>query len=598
MNPHVHPLFIVSNLPLHCGTKTPILRAMKTWISRLVFLLLLGCCLVWLIPALLVHVLAYDQLLHYVVGTLHRPDLENTLRTRFFTASKFSLLQTLLPVLALVGTSVAAYLWYKRKNILHTISGYLQWCAVQKQKIALTWRETAAPIRWLMRLLLLLLAARSVYYATTWNVQYDEAWNYNYFLGQKWWYSIVAYNNYPLHNLLAWPLAKLMPGATTLAMRIPGILAGLTACFGVFVCTQRLWRNERLSLLCSALFACLPVTVFYMLYARGVMLEILFALPLAYFIIKAMQQPMSRNALFTFVVLQALGTYSMLSHPYFIAFSGLALVVSQLFKHKSKWFAYSWLLIASVLAGLLLLVPVMMGTGLGLGLQVAAGQHSNITLSLLLTQVEKNAQFITGYSYAFYVLALINLIALRHSSKQVQATALLNFCLLLCPIFIPLLTHTVPPERALAFLVVVPVLTMGLAIRMLPKPIPAYAYGLGGLLLISILSWKSHTHGFLNWSRKKDKAARETATVLMQQGVQTLYNQCADMSYYIPAIDYYYRIEGQHISFYSSEQASTRYAPVSESGKFDITASCCPDTTVTPPRLVKRFYGVCLTRNH
>ncbi|KXK43870.1 MAG: hypothetical protein UZ11_BCD004000430 [Bacteroidetes bacterium OLB11] len=90
----------------------------------------------------------------------------------------------------------------------------------------------------MLAICLFIILTRSFYFANSYYIQYDEAWNYNYFLAHNPVYTIFAYNNYPLHNLVSSFFLTFLP-ANTVVLRLPSILIGIFSCLFVFAIIQK-----------------------------------------------------------------------------------------------------------------------------------------------------------------------------------------------------------------------------------------------------------------------------------------------------------------------------------------------------------------------
>jgi hypothetical protein len=407
--------------------------------------------------------------------------------------------------------------------------------------------------------------------ATIFYIQYDEAWNYNLFLDKQLFYSIGAYNNYPLHNIVSWCLVHVL-GSSVLVLRLTSILSGLCCTFVVALCVQHFVKNEKLALLAAALFCCLPVSLFYMLYARGVLLEMAVALLVSSLILHYSNLGFTLKRVLLVSVLNAFGTYSMLSHPYFIVSSFAALLLYSLLYEQKNWLlvlAYGFF---SLLFSVTLLIPMMLGTGLSPVIAVLT-RHQAIQLNDIISYVERVSFFITGFSHSFYFLFVLSsslLVYFFRKNNLLCLLSLFNCSLLLLPVFIPLLTNVYPPERAISFLVLVPLNSAVLFFYYLDK-IRVVRFMVYPLALFSlwVFSYNTYTHPFLNWSRVLDKQVMDVAMLLKQNHITRVYNDSREFDYFIPGIEFYCKQHHKSIEFSSSSISSTRYAST-----IDATIQC------------------------
>ncbi len=514
---------------------------------------------------------SYASFIQAVLASIQRPDLETVIRTHYFSLEKFNRMRWCLLISLVFSAAIllALYRYKKEYNhlidrIIRSVSNYLN----SIQRILLSFSKTG---RIALALLLFILLCRSIYMATTFYIQYDEAWNYNLFLDKQLFYSIGAYNNYPLHNIVSWCLVHLL-GSSVVVLRLTSILSGLFCTFVVALCVQHFVKNEKLALLAAALFCCLPVSLFYMLYARGVLLEMAVALLVSFLILHYSNIGFTLKRVLFVSVLNAIGTYSMLSHPYFIVGSFAALLLySLLFEQKNCLLvlAYGFF---SLLFSVSMLIPMMLGTGLSPVIAVLS-HHQAIQLNDIIRYVARVSFFITGFSTSFYFLFVFSIGLLVYFVRKNNLLCLLslfNCSWLLLPVFIPLLTNVYPPERALSFLVLVPLNSAVLFFYYLDK-IRVVRFMVYPLALFSlwVFSYNTYTHPFLNWSRELDKQVMDVAMVLKQNHITHVYNDSREFDYFIPGIEFYFKQHHRPIEFSSSSISSTRYAST-----IDTTIQC------------------------
>lgn len=514
---------------------------------------------------------SYASFIQAVLDSIQRPDLETVIRTHYFSLEKFNRMRWCLVISVVISTAIllALYRYKKEYNhlidrIIRSVSNYLN----SIQRILLSFSKTG---RIALALLLFILLCRSIYMATTFYIQYDEAWNYNLFLDKQLFYSIGAYNNYPLHNIVSWCLVHLL-GSSVVVLRLTSILSGLFCTFVVALCVQHFVKNEKLALLAAALFCCLPVSLFYMLYARGVLLEMAVALLVSFLILHYSNISFTLKRVLFVSVLNAFGTYSMLSHPYFIVGSFAALLLYSLLYEQKKCLlvlAYGFF---SLLFSGSMLIPMMLGTGLSPVIAVLS-HHQAIQLNDIIRYVERVSFFITGFGSSFYFLFLFSiglLVYFFRKNNLLCMLSLFNCSWLLLPVFIPLLTNVYPPERTLSFLVLVPLNSAVLFFYYLDK-IRVVRFMVYPLALFSlwVFSYNTYRHPFLNWSRELDKQVMDVAMVLKQNHITRVYNDSREFDYFIPGIEFNFKQHHRPIEFSSSSISSTRYAST-----IDATIQC------------------------
>jgi len=518
----------------------------------------------------------YDTLVQTILDGLHRQDLYTILTTQFFTPTKYAHVKMLASIGSGFSFLMMLGLGYKREKAIHALTCFVQDITKAWQGFIKTFLFQTKTNRKLFYILLFFILVRSIYYATTYFIQFDEAWNYNIFLHHNIFYSVVAYNNYPLHNLVTWFFVHAFP-SRLLAMRMPSILVGICNCVLVFCIVKKLFANEISALFAMLIFACLPVSVFYMLYARGVLFEVFFALLVLYFILQYLENGFSLKSVFYLAILNALGTYSMLSHPYFILMSGIGIFFILLYQKKGSQLKYSVLyVLLSLACSAILLLPMYLGTGFSLGLEAAIGHRSFLSLHHVLP-LHCYSDFITGSPYTFYALFFANICFVWYGKKNAERffyIACLNLFLLGSVFIIPLFTQTYAVERAYSFLVLVPVMSIGLLFHFLSL---RWKYVLGWSSVV-VLSIVSHTHDYLNWSKQLDKEVHQLAELYIAQQVTEVYNTHPNYYYFVPGIEYYLLVQHQPMSYKTSLQNSKRYVANGASKPCIVADSTFTDT--------------------
>lgn len=511
------------------------------------------------------HTISYDDLLQGILDSLQRPDLASRLRNEYFTPSKFALGRTVVMLLTVFAVLVAGVFWFYRV-------AYTQWCVSAWQVIPRSmqsFRRLHSPFsgrwRWVWPGLFLLAGIRFVYYSMQFDLQYDEMWNANLFLRHHAWTSLFAYNNYPLHNVLLGLLTEFF-GDGAFILRLPSVLFGLATMMSMVVLVHHFYPDRLVALAIAIVFACLPVSIFYMLYARGVMLELFFVTWISALLIDSMNREMSRRKAGLLCILNALATLSMLSHVVFIIGSGLALLVAAIVKRSGYTAIWNTVLysLGSMALSALAFLPMMMGTGLS-PLRRAATGGLGIDLYHCLHYIEDCSIFLTGFRYSLWICLIGYIIMLLTSLRRAPLAwhmALLACCLLLS-VAAAVCGGSLPPERAFSFLFLLPLGLTGMVIAFVQQRFKqALPVMLAALVFALVLSIRGHTHPFLNWSKQLDHEVKQAAKELQRANIRSVYNDNRDFDYFIPGVDYYSHRKGKGITFSSSSRASTRYGAV------------------------------------
>ncbi|MFC4232611.1 hypothetical protein ACFOW1_11950 [Parasediminibacterium paludis] len=526
--------------------------------------------------------MSYETLISIALHEIQREDLRTTLISKYFPVSKFLVLQKLSFLITILsGVALILCIWYKAHimRVLTKIStkfhGHFKFWIEE-----LTSSSKKSSI--ILLCLLCIIFVRSVLISDIFALQYDEVWNYNYFLSKNVLYSFVAYNNYPLHNIITSVLLKFLP-INAFTIRLSVILFGQFTCVLVFIIVKKMFREDWLALCGVVIFSCLPVSVYYMLYARGVMVNMFFLVCIYYSVTRLVEKRLTFFQVLGISSLNALATYSILSHIYFIVFSSIAMVL-YLVLHKKyalllQVFCYSFL---SILLSGILISPFLLGTGIGFGLDASIANTSYLALHDL--PFHCYSEFYGGWWYTFYILFLLNIILLFvASAKKYQFLIIINLVFMASIFLIKWLTHIFPPERALTYLVLVPFSTIILLCNILrTKKIITISLA----VCFSVASfYQAYTGSFMNWSKVLDKRVKQLSDVLMKNNIESVYNYSPTFYYFVPGLVYYYSLNHKRFNYYTSIKESTRYKPISEVDKVDCIV--VSGTTLPYPAIFK-----------
>jgi len=521
---------------------------------------------------------SYTQFLHQILQAIDRPDLNNLIREQYFPEAKYHGLQVGCSIVLLLCALLYILMLYAHRRVTKSIHQLLCFGAEKKRQLISLWQSTTLRARILFLLILVAILIRSLYYVFYFPIQYDEAWNANLFLRKSWYYSLSAYNNYPLHNLCTWLFVQGF-GDSVFVLRLPSVLAGLSVCMLIGLGIYAITRRENLALVGILLFACMPVSVFYMMYSRGVMFELGFALLSFLMLHRFTQQGINHKKIFLLAFVQALGVLSMLSHIYFCMALSVALLIWVLSQRLSLRFFFSFL-IEMFLLCVLFLLPMLLGTGIRPGWQAAVSPHT-ISIVSWWTFIKETSSFVSASSWFLpisFLLLPIVLYVTYIKQKVGLCISILLLSMMALLFVIPASTHVLPPPRVFGCMVLIPWFVYLLFFAWIESK-SLWGFGLSLAVCISGLSYQSHTHPFLNWSYQLDKQVAVVADKMGKAKIHTVYNDCRSFDYFIPGISYYaYRLH-EDIHFASSAPNSTRYQ-MQDISRFNCVVV---DQTVAPP---------------
>jgi hypothetical protein len=291
-----------------------------------------------------------------------------------------------------------------------------------------------------------------------------------------------------------------------------------------------------------------------MLYARGVMICLFFALWAFYLTIQQVLNPKSTN--YRLAAFHSLAFFSLVSYGYFIALS-YAFCLGYFFWKKD--YAGAWLQIKSALGCsilcFLLMLPLLLGTGLQPGLQTLGAQANLNALSGW--PYHNYSEFISGHAYGFYLLLGFNLLSffLLKEKKYRPILIWMNLSLLL-PAGFYVLGWSLLPERAMAFLVI-PVL---FSFVFIAQTLSSSKYLFLIIPIVGYLHYYSYQSNFIQWSRGLDQQTEQLADALQKNNVRAIYNHSTAFSYFIPGLSYYSNRREENLRFGSADKNSTRFA--------------------------------------
>ncbi len=198
-----------------------------------------------------------------------------------------------------------------------------------------------------------------------------------------------------------------------------------------------------------------------------------------------------------------------------------------------------------------------MGTGVSLGLSASVGNASYLVLHMW--PYHCYSDFMSGGWFLFYAFIIINLIVLRLTNKgEFQLMIIVNLVLLASPFLIKISTGIFPPERSMAFLSIIPILTLAILVTKF-KIKSGYLIACT-VAAVSILSYATHTHTKLNWSKELDRQVYHLSTALLSRASVPIHSTTSKFSYFVPGVQYYHLINKRAFTYTTSEIGSSRYA--------------------------------------
>jgi hypothetical protein len=538
---------------------------------------------------IITHILNYNQLINFILNEINRKDLYIIITEKYFSETKFIVIKKIFIGISLVSF-VGMFFYFKHRSaVLKFLELIIKKLQTRFCNFIFSASKNNPIINKLIIISLLSIFARSIYYAIDFDIQFDEAWNYNYFLHNNIIYSFFVYNNYPLHNIVTWLFLKVLPD-NTFTIRLPSILVGLLCCLTVFVVIKKFFKNQWIALGSMLVFSSLPIVIEYMLRSRGVIFEVFFILIIFYFLTTYLSEKITFNRILFLSFLNALGTFSMLSHAYFILFSSLGFFLVLLVEKRNKELKYVCFYgLLSIVFSLILLLPMLLGTGVLLGIN-AGISHSNFLALHYLNAFECYSTFLFGYRY--FIIAYIFIIAflLFNKDKQLKVIALFNICFVSAVFLIPLFTKTTPPERTMGMLIILPITLIPLLITFLKQNwIFAIAVSYCMFLNYSICS-----NSEFIWSKKLDNYVLIVSKQLLVNHIHKITSKTDLFNYFIPGVTYNYFLQNQKLEIITNNINSTRYCK--QETNFECVVTNKNDTT-TYGALIYEGYEIKIYKN-
>lgn len=502
----------------------------------------------------------YDILLNSILNDMGRMDLKKIITEKYFPLHKYELIKKGSYILPVICLGFPFYLFWKIKSVRRLVENSIVVFQIFFSNVKNTFSSTHKRVKIMFCLLLLFVFTRGIYYTLSYEIIYDEAWNYNYFLSKNPLYSLIAYNNYPLHNIITGIFVKIF-GSSLWVLRLPSILMSLLLATTTFFIAKKIFCNDWIALLCSTLLGMLPVFTFYSFLSRGVLFEVFFASIVTYFLfnITRNKKPSHQKLLFI-AFLNACGMMAMLSHIYFIFLTTFALFLFSFFQKKIRIKTIFFYNIYSIIFIALFFLPMILTTGFSLGINAAVAKgNSYLALHHLPFHCYSDLNGASVYSFYFLILVCVYAIFIYRKSVDVFLY-ILALVIITSPLLINIFTGIFPPERAMAFQIIGVVIIIGFIIKRYSFYIKNtyfnYAFY---LIMVVFLSIKLQNHPYINWSKKLDIEVKSVAEILLKYNANSIYSESSQFKYFFPGIIYYYNLQGKKIDIYTSDMASVRY---------------------------------------
>ena len=407
-----------------------------------------------------------------------------------------------------------------------------------------------------------------LFLAAIWPFQYDEAWSYNYHIGNNFFASFLLPNNHIFYTIVAYFFNKL-PFPHEVSVRLPLILGSFFA-FIFFYYFLRQHVGKRTAWIGALFFySSCPVT-FYSFYARGYLFVILFAI---LFLVASykwlVSQCLNRQALILLSIAFILSVYSVLTAVYFFIPSYMVLVWECYKVNKSKMKTLMLSIGVCIFILLLLNTPSLIS---GHGANLAKVAQGQITLDVPFFKLYlfANEYFMLGtkaFGGALYLFTFVIIVVLFRFTERRKSYPL-SICFLgfAMPFFFLYVQKVFLAERIVVHFIIYFSIVFALLIQQVAKYLDFKMFRvvnhwlflfLFSALLVTINLHAALNHHYFNWSLDSDKSIKKMATVMKQRGIDSLY-LFAD--YAKPGIQYYYKIDQMAITLLMPQVGSLDYS--------------------------------------
>ena len=225
-------------------------------------------------------------------------------------------------------------------------------------------------------------------------LQYDEAWSYNYHIGNSFIASFAIPNNHFLYTIVAYFFDKL-PFPNEFSIRLPLILAGFTSYLLIYYLLRQQF-SINVSCVSSIFFYSSCAVTFYTLYARAYIFVLFFALLFLIAAYKWIESRFEKKELLVWVFISfVLGVYSVPTSLYFFFPSFLVIVynVSKSNRPKLKSIVFGGFISFAII--IILYFPILFSSHID-NLVAAGSSERKLNLNFLHNYTVYNEDFHFG----------------------------------------------------------------------------------------------------------------------------------------------------------------------------------------------------------
>ncbi len=534
-------------------------------------IILVTFILLLIVPTIWFERNSYDSLLTFIIQKLNRPDLYTLFRNKLFTKERYDTIckfhWIIYPIIiALIILAI------KLKKVLDNLLSfiYLRSSNYGKSTI-LFFKNQNKTQRLIFILVIIIYFILSFYKILNRGITYDEAWNYNYFIGKPPYFSFILFNTYPLYHFIA-SIIDFLHFDPCVSGRVISALTGSFFLVSIYLFTS---KNYRLNSAVLVLFIILasPFFIVFSAIIKGVILCIAISFIHFYATIQYVKNRDNKSYLFIYLISSFLNILSMPTAIIFSIASCVYIIIQQLNLTKKEWLPILKIILystATILISLLFYLPIVFSSGKEKILGVEnSGEYANIFLSYFYL----TSKLFWGNQYLNIILFVVGIIALLFSKNKNEKIMLgysITIIVITCLFFI----YKKTPDRSIAFLFI-PYLTIIIYIINTAASIigtsVSFIYPIISCVIIITLIIPIYNYSYeFVYPKGIDKTlSKRISNLLLDKHVSSCYVQNADFWINYPEIEYYYSRKKQYWNMNNNQDWSTRYKPYSVKDKYD-----------------------------
>lgn len=413
----------------------------------------------------------------------------------------------------------------------------------------------------LICLILLVAAIRSFWFIWNLPVQYDEAWIYNYFIGNGIKESfLLPSNNHKLYTFISWWF-NLLPFDKKILIRLPNVVIGLITCLVSYLYLKKYFKSISIPLIGLAWFSsCVPVAQ-YMIVGKSYIYVLLFQILLIYFYQQILNVK-SKLLYFWLLTVTILGYFA---NPIFffghfsatVFFLLLTLIQKKYLLTKRIIFTNLCALFA---LGILYSVDILSGSFSEL-LKFAVTQKID-TENFFILCLDYNAQFITGFSTGLIPFCLIIISGMALCLvKHLQYKSLLVYSVSSI-IWLPFYAAIVKDDTSVHKTIYITFSFLIVLLFLLRKTIARYCKTPARIsvflfFILTVNFYLLRNNSWFNWGFPIDNSVQTASNILLKEKAGSCY---LSHYYYKPGLEFNFKTNHKKLKMFMGVPGSLDYS--------------------------------------